>query len=223
MKTRFAFLVVCMLFQNSAIARDYLDLSADIRKLPTAVPYFINKRDGGIEDLGRKLSDLMSASLEFHGFLSAIDPARYDGRQDMDWTSLGAELVVLGQYEVNGEEIVLELRLIDVLNGQMMTGKRYRGKREDSKLMIFKFCDEVIDKLTGEPGVALSLIAFVSDSTGEKEIYLTDIVGEQIRQVTRHRNLTVSPRFTADARHLAYTSYHGGNPNLYLTELSTKT
>jgi len=215
-------LSIAVVMHGQAKARDYINLSADIRKLPTAVPYFVNKQDGSSGELGRRLASLMSGSLEFHGFLTCIDPARYAGRQDANWNSLGAELAVVGQYEIHGDRLILEMRLFDVLNNQMMTGKRYQGSIDDQKLMVFKFCDEVIEKLTGEPGVALSLITFVSDGTGQKEIFLTDILGEQIRQVTKHKDLAVSPKFTADGRSLAYTSFHHDSPILYLTELSSK-
>lgn len=204
-------------------ARDYIDLTADTRKIPTAVPYFINKKDGLSDLTGKKFASVLGRSLDFHGFLSIIDPDKYAGSQETDWQALGAEFAVLGQYELNADGIVLEMRLVEISNGQMVTGKRYRGPAKDSKLMLFKFCDEVIYKLTGEPGVALSLITFVSGATGQKEIYLSDIIGEEIRQVTKHHNLAVSPKFTPDARKLVYTSYHRDNPNLYITDLSKTT
>jgi len=217
------FVSLISLFPTGSAARDYLDLSADVRKLPTAVPYFIDKTTGNTSESGRKFASLLSRSLEFHGFLTVIDPQMYGGRQDMDWRTLGAELAVLGQYEKKGDNLVLEMRLLDILNGQMIVGKRYRGSQKDHKLMLFKFCDEAIYKLTGEQGIALSQITFVSNNGGSKEIYIADILGDQVRQVTRHHDISVSPKFTPDGRDLAYTSYHRGNPNLYLTQLSGST
>ena len=204
-------------------ARDYLDLTAEARKIPTAVPYFINKKDGLSDLTGKKYASILGRSLKFHGFFSIIDPDRYAGSQNTDWQALGAEFAVIGQYEKNADQIVLEMRLVEITTGQMVAGKRYRGPEKDSKLMLFKFCDEIVYKLTGEPGVALSLIAFVSDNTGKKEIYVSDIIGDEIRQVTKHHSIAVSPRFTPDGRSLAYTSYHRDNPNLYITELSKTT
>jgi len=204
-------------------ARDYLDLTADTRTIPTAVPYFINKKTGLADLAGKEYASILSRSLAFHGFLSTIAPDKYAGMQDTDWKALGAEFAVIGQYERTADKIVFELRLLEIQNGQVVIGKRYRGLAKDSNLMLFKFCDEVIYKLTGEQGVALSLITFVSDGTGKKEIYVSDIIGEDVRQVTKHRFLAVSPRFSPDARKLAYTSYHRGNPNLYITDLSQTT
>ncbi|MEJ2689165.1 MAG: protein TolB, partial [Deltaproteobacteria bacterium] len=204
-------------------ARDYLDLTADTRTIPTAVPYFINKKTGLSDLTGKKFALILGRSLAFHGFLSIIDPDKYGGMQSTDWQALGAEFAVIGQYEQRGDKIVFELRLLEIQNGQVITGKRYIGLAKDSKLILFKFCDEVIYKLTGEQGVALSLISFVGNSSGKKEIYVSDILGEDIRQVTKHHYLAVSPRFSPNAHKLAYTSYHRGNPNLYITDLSQTT
>lgn len=212
-----------LLVSPAARARDYLDLSAESRKIPTAVPYFINKKTGIPDLTGKKFASILGRSLAFHGFLTIIPPDKYAGMQDTDWKALGAEFVVLGQYERTGSKIVIEMRLLEITNNQFITGKRYLGLAKDSRLMLYKFCDEVIYKLTGQQGIALSLIAFVSNGTGYKEIYVSDILGEDIRQVTRHHFLAVSPRFTPDARELYYTSYHRGNPNLYITDLSQTT
>ena len=46
--------------------------------------------------------------------------------------------------------------------------------------MILKYCDEVIEKMTGIPGVSETKIAFVSDVSGHKEIYLADIFGDYV-------------------------------------------
>ena len=90
--------------------------------------------------------------------------------------------------------------------------------------MLYKYCDHVIKTLTGTEGIADSKIAFVSTNLKTKEVYLTDILGREVRQVTRHKNLTVSPRFKPGGIFLTYSSYHTGNQNLYITDLrQTKT
>lgn len=218
--------LVCLLLQACvppAWARVYLDItSPDFRKIKMAVPHFQETaQPGSASEQGRQMADLLGRALVFHGFVALIDPASYGGRQDSDWQRLGAEFTVLGQYEISGSTVTLEIRLNDIHAGRMVLGRRYRGPMSNHRQMIKKFCDEVVLQLTGESGVSLSRIAFVSDATGHKEIYLADVLGDDIRQVTRHAHLAVSPRFSPDGRWLAYTSYHWGNPNLYLTELAS--
>jgi len=205
-----------------AAGRVYFDINApELRKVPMAVPYFVNsKQPGTVDDAGRKMAAVLSKGLDFHGFISILPPGSYGGMQSADWQALGVDFAVLGQYYFTGKEMVVELRLFNVIEGQMILGKRYRGAPERQSAMVLKFCDEVIFQLTGESGVCLSKIAFVSDTSGYKEVYVADVLGENVRQVTRHKNLTVSPRFSPDGRQLAYTSYHPGEPHLYVTDLA---
>lgn len=217
------FCLLLLAWSPPAQARVYLDItSPDFRKIKMAVPHFRNTaRPDSPADTGRQMADLLSRALTFHGFVAIIDPASYSGKQNANWQDLGAEFTVLGQYEVSGSSVTLEIRLNDIQTGRMILGRRYQGLLSNHQEMLKKFCDEVVLQLTGESGVSLSRIAFVSNGTGHKEIYLADVLGDEIRQVTHHEYLALSPRFSPDGRWLAYTSYHGGNPNLYLTELAT--
>ena len=140
-----------------------------------------------------------------------------------DWKQIGADYTILGSYTISPAGINYEMRLLDVGGGDMILGKKYTGTTEQKQEIIFKFCDSVIKELTGEQGIASSQIAFIADSTGAKEAYLTNILGDKTRQVTRHRNLVISPRFTPDGQSLSYTSYHKGNQNLYITDLNQST
>ncbi|MBU0485565.1 MAG: Tol-Pal system beta propeller repeat protein TolB [Proteobacteria bacterium] len=203
-------------------ARIYLDISsAELRKITVAVPYFINKTENSkTEARGKGMSKTIEKALAFHGFISIINPELYGGGSDNNWKNLGAEFAVIGQYFVEPEGLMMELRLVDSSNGKMILGRRYRGDDTKENLMLLRFCDEIILKITGEQGVSLTQIAFVSDKSGHEEIYLADVMGDEIKLITRHRNLVVSPRFTPDGSHLLYTSYHQQNPNLYITDLS---
>ncbi len=186
-----------------------------------AVPSFTDKeRPDIVHDAGKQMADVMGRGLAFHGFVSIIDPKLYGDKQQTDWQVVGAEFVVLGQYTTKGSDVVLEIRLVNTQEGRMVLGRRYSGSWTQHRQMVLKFCDEIINHLTGEPGISLTEIAFVSDRTDHKEIYLADVLGDDIRQVTKHQNLAVSPRFSPDGLRLAYTSYHRGNPNLYVTDLS---
>ncbi|MBU1138180.1 MAG: Tol-Pal system beta propeller repeat protein TolB [Proteobacteria bacterium] len=226
LKIRFSFslfllFVLLPLSLQAAQEIVYLDItSAEARKINIAVPWFINKEQPAqLQPFGRELAKTLSDTLIFHGIFTLIDEEKYGKRQDADWKSLGADFVMLGSYSLSGKGMQLELRLQDVAGGDMLMGKRYNGTREQQLDMLFKFCDAVIMELTGQPGIATSKIAFVSDRSGHKEVYLTDILGREERQVTRHKNLTVSPRFIPGGRYLTYSSYHAGNQNLYITDL----
>ena len=213
-------LLAAFLLASMAQARVYMDItSPDFRKVPFAVPYFVNKSNpGGIDQSGRDMAALLTKALEFHGFISVVPPEKYAGSTNTDWLKLGVHFTVITNYSTSGDTITFEFRLMDIAEGKMLLGKRYKGSPDIRDKMILRFCDEAIYQLTGERGISLSNIAFASDvAGGYKEIFVADVLGRDIRQITRHKSLAVSPKFSPDGTLLAYTSYHPGNPNLYIT------
>ena len=207
--------------QTTASERVYLDITApETRKINIAVPWFVNNgKANQKQSFGRDLADILAKSLKFHGVISIIPTKKYQGSQVADWAELNADFVVLGNYDVGPKKIKLEMRLLDVSGNEVILGKAYSGTMKQKELMLFKFCDKVMEALTGTEGIASTKIAFVSYERNTKDIYMTDILGLKVRQVTRHNNLAVSPRFTRDGNYMSYSSYHTGNQNLYITDL----
>lgn len=206
----------------AADQRVYLTIgSAEARKIKFAVPEFTDTSPaGGSIAPGFGLTQTLTKSLEFHGIIETVPTLA--GQNSVEALQrAGADYGVLGRYTVIDEAITIQLRLYDLSQGAMLFGKEYQGALSQAEEMIFTFTDAVINELTGVPGIASTQIAFVSQpaNSRERELFTTNILGSKLRQVTRHRSLVVSPRFTRDGNFLAYTSYHSGNPNLYITDL----
>lgn len=212
---------ICVAVAPARAERVYLDITAqDVRKVVVAVPWFASAAAAaGEEKEGKPMADLLARGLEFHGFIQILDPQKYGGRNDADWKALGVDYVVLSKFETVSPGMMIEGRLLDVREDKMMAGRRYRGEAKQRDDMVLRLCDSLIEEFTGEPGISRSRVVYVSDSTGRKEAYVADALGRGHRQVTKHRHLVVSPRFSPDGNYLAYSSYHTGNQNLYLTDL----
>jgi TolB protein len=215
----FVVLFVIGLLGQVRAERFYLDIAAsDIRKVIVAVPVFADDAGNVTTQTGRDIAALVGKGLEFHGFVQIVDPSRYVGR-DADWKSLGADYVVMGKYSPAGDKMVIEGSLLDVAANRMLSGRRYRGPVAQRDDMALRLVDALVKEFTGEPGISRTSIAFVSDATGRKEVYISDVLGRKERRITRHNHLCVSPRFTPDGRYLAYSTYHRGNQDLYITDL----
>jgi len=203
--------------------RVYLDItSAEARKIVFAVPPFENSEAGGpLQQLDRILAQTLARSLEFHGVIDVLSAKIPVGRTVESWKASGADYTAIGRYKSSGEDLSMEVRLFDASTGDMLIGKSYEGTSSKKDQMIFKFTDAVLKELTGKPGVATSQIAFVSQPADNqaREIYITDILGRSMRKITRHNYIVVSPRFSRDGDFLAYSSFHSGNQNLYVTDL----
>ncbi len=196
--------------------RVYLDITTDkTRQIKVAVPPFLSAS----KMKGEKYANTLAKALAFHGIISIVPPQNYGGSQQANWQQAGADFTVLGKAQQNNSELNFQIRLLDVASGSQIIAKSFTGKAADSKKMLFNFCDEMIQQLTGTPGIANTHIAFVGLKNNAKEVYLTDILGDNLRQVTRHKNIVVSPRFVPNSAKLSYSSYHTGSQNLYITDL----
>lgn len=74
------------------------------------------------------------------------------------------------------------------------------------RINVLQFCDEIHGAIFGRPGIGLTQIAFVSDAPGNKEIFMCDADGSNVRQITRDRATCASPSLRSDALLLAFTS-----------------
>lgn len=216
-----AVLITLVPTSHAAAERVYLDIAAsDMRKVVVAVPSFTDGAGNQNTQTGKDLADLLGRGLAFHGFIQIVDSARYGANRNVDWKTVGADYVVLGKFSAAGNELTVEGSLLDVAENKMLSGRRYKGTAERRDEMVLRLTDALISEFSGEDGISRSSIAFVSDTTGRKEIYIADVLGRKVRRVTRHNHLCVSPRFTPDGSSLAYSSYHRGNQNLYITRLN---
>ncbi len=206
---------------RAAAERIYLDIAAsEMRKIVVAVPAFVDTAGNATSQTGQEIADLVAKGLEFHGFIQIVDPAAYGANRGVDWKALGADYVVMGKFTSSGNTIVIEGSLLDVVENKMLAGRRYKGSVAQRDDMALRLVDALVEEFTGEPGISRTSIAFISDATGRKEVYLADVLGRKVRRITRHNHLCVSPRFTPDGSSLAYSSYHRGNQNLYITKLN---
>jgi TolB protein len=213
---------------------NYVDVTNPfLRKIPIAVPHFKPTTGGGNEGtISRTASETIENALIFTGYFKMVDRDAYladpqtmpidsPGINFSNWTGIGAELLVTGGVKEENGRLDMELRLFDTFKGQLIIGKRYGGGLEDQRRMVLRFCAEILYWLTGNRGFFSSQIAFVStDESGNKEIYTCEFDGQNVKKRTSYRSICLSPAWSPDGTTVAFTSYKGGKPDLYILNLS---
>lgn len=211
---------------------DYISISNPfLNKTPVAVTTFkcFNGHEAEVA-AGIQAEQILKAGLDFTGYLKIMDPMAFlaDPAQSgiqlgqinfKDWTGIGAELLVTGGVEEFGGQVKLQLRLMDTFNTKLLVGKVYTGPATRIRGMVHRFCAEVAKALTGNFGVFGSKIAFVSTTSGNKEIYSCDFDGFNPRQITHHKSISLSPAWSYDSRWIAYVSYAKGKPDIFIKNL----
>jgi TolB protein len=211
---------------------DYIDISNPfLRKTPVAVPMFkADAQDATAMAAAKAASALLEYYLDFTGYFTFSDPAAFlEDPQNMDitgsgiryrnWTAIGAELLVTGGVVIRNGDAEFELRLFDTVKEKMLVGKRYRGSPDDHRQVARRFCSEVVFAITGNRGFFDSKIAFVSNGSGHKEIYLCEFDGSNITRFTHHNSISLFPDWSSDGRWIAYTTYADKRPRIRIQHL----
>ncbi|MGD9972432.1 MAG: Tol-Pal system beta propeller repeat protein TolB [Desulfatirhabdiaceae bacterium] len=213
---------------------DYIDISNPMmKKIPIAVPLFKpvsgNTAEIQTADSGSKQ---LSNFLGFTGYFKVIDRGAFlidTAQSDVAipqykaWTTVGAEFLVTGAAASQDNQLELELRLFDTINQRQLIGKKYTGHPDDQRKMIRRFCSEIMMLLIGNSGIFDSQITFVSTTgSGNKEIFIAEFDGSDARQITSNKSINLSPAMSSDGKYIAYTSYAGGKPDLYIQSLSDR-
>ena len=146
------------------------------------------------------------------------------------WRELNADGLVVGTVQKTGTSLRVEIRLFNVRSRQSAFGRLYTGSPANPRIFAHMAADEIYQTQRALKGVAESKLAFVSDRDGErmtntvekrdtKEVYIADYDGENQRRVTTGRTLNTFPRWSPDARSIAYTSYRRGGGQIFISNI----
>ncbi|TYT75054.1 Tol-Pal system beta propeller repeat protein TolB [Desulfobotulus mexicanus] len=210
-----------------------IDIQAPfLRKIPIAIPAFVfSGEQETLRDVGEKGGEYFAGAVDFSGYFMVQSAHDKPGFPTLDgivaskidfsiWKKQGVELLTsIGLVLAGDGQLEMECRLFDVIQESLVVGKRYRGPVSDFRRMFRLFASEVLFQVTGRQGLYESRLAFVSDTTGHKEIYICDYDCTGVRQITRDQSIALSPAWSSDGNWLAYTSYREGNPDLFIKHL----
>lgn len=177
----------------------------------------------------RQMEQTVRQDLQNSGYFEILGPDRlgqitWTGNLQRDveqFRTAGAETLLLGDARPEPGRIVFEGRLFDIASAQPILAKRYRGSFAVSRRIAHTFADEVIRYLVGKPGISQSSIAFTSDRSGHKEIWVMDYDGQNQRRITGHRSTSMSPAWSPNGDALAYTSFFNGPPGIYVADMAS--
>ncbi len=131
--------------------------------------------------------------------------------------SVGAKVLITGEIRSEeGGQILFTGVVTDAKTCKKIITRRYRGETGLLKKLIHSFADDVIFVFTGKHGITNSRIAFVSDRTGHREIFIMDYNGDDLRQLTKINSTTIFPAISPDRKRIAFTSFRNHNPDLFL-------
>lgn len=132
-----------------------------------------------------------------------------------------AEYTVTGTSEQDGSQVLVKCEVYHIPTKKRYLGKTYKVSADEAYKLAHRVADDIVLALTGRPGMASTRIVMVGTRTGEKELYVCDSDGKNLRQLTSDRTISVAPKWGPNGQQLAYTSYRSHFPDVYLINVNT--
>ena len=211
----------------------YIDINAPgFRGVPLAIANVSLEDLRGCTDstVPKGVTDVLSQDLDMSGVAQVLNPETFLIQQKevrlypeavdfRAWSLIGAEALILVQVSCQGGEIAIDGQLFDVLQGKLIIWKKYKSQQSGWRMLAHKFADDILEYLTGRRGAFESRIAYISDSTGKKELYVMDCDGYGPKRLTNLRSITTLPAWSYKGDQIAFTSYCRRYPGIFFIDL----
>ncbi|MCL5270401.1 MAG: hypothetical protein M1457_07605 [bacterium] len=186
-------------------------------------------RKTGVSFQGEAFAPVIERDLLLSGFFAppaneqfARETMALDARENKihaeEWRRIGVSFIVAGNYEVKGNEILAEVRVMDTAGLNYVFGKSYsRFALSEARTLAHTISNDIIERLTTTRGVANTQICFIRalDRYGKsKQVCVMDADGGNPRAVTPQGELTTTPCWGAHGTEIYYTTYRDYNPDL---------
>jgi TolB protein len=194
---------------------------AGANRLPVAIADFTGERI-----VAQALTSVVRADLERSGLFRLVDAGApladsatppYD-----DLKARGADAVAGGSVSVAAEgRYETRVRLSDIPKQAVLGTPAYLHTGAQLRATAHRISDYIYEKLTGEPGVFSTRIAYVVKSTGRYELKIADADGSNDQAALASREPIISPAWSPDGSKLAYVSFEAKKPVVYVHDLAS--
>jgi TolB protein len=212
-----------------AFAALHVDVTqGNIQPMPIAIPDFI----GGPQ--GAQIAGVIRADLDRSGLFRTLDPKSFLEQikdintppQFNNWRVINAQGLVTGQATLQPDgRLRADFRLWDVYGEQQMLGLQFSTNPANWRRIAHMISDKIYERITGEKGYFDTRIVFVAESgpatKRTKRLAVMDEDGANPIFLTNGSYLILTPRFNPTAQMIAYMSYAGGRPRVYLFDLES--
>ena len=224
----FLFALLCVVSSTVLFAAPKTDVyigitSAGGKKLPLiAMPDFTGQGEQATA-VAQTVYDTLRADILYARYfdVSADGPAfRADDLSNTlkGWNKQRANYLIGGVISYEEPYYTIKLYVYDVVTQAPVFAKAFKGNQSSLRRLAHIASDQIIQTLTGHRGIADTKIAFANNSTHNKEIYVVDYDGQNVKKLTNDKSIALLPRWSKDGR-IYYTTYRYRNPDIFAIDL----
>jgi TolB protein len=193
----------------------------------------LESKTGAAGGLGGDFARVLSRDLDLSGYFKLLDPRTFvesagvapEAIDFVGWAAIGAQELVKGTIETEGDTATVEVRLFDVAERRDVpeAGRRFQASRSELPRLAHRYADQLLEVLTGERGPFESKIALISTREGPlKDVYVYTFDMAAPSRLTNERSITLSPNWQPDRRGVLFTSYRDHQPRLFEIDLARR-
>jgi TolB protein len=205
----------------------------NFQPLPIAIPDFIPGTPNDAQ-MGANIAGVVRADLERSGLFRPLDQKGFAEHitnintvpNFPSWRAINAQGLVTGEVTQQPDgRLRVDFRLWDVSGESQMDGKSFTTTPESWRRIAHMVSDAIYERITGDKGYFDTRIVFISESGPAtariKRLAIMDEDGANPTFLTRGDYMVLTPRFNPTAQMIAYMSYIGTKPRVYLFDIET--
>lgn len=192
-------IALCVIFPSIVVAQDVVVSKAGGAKISLDVSGISASGAGGAV-----FRQTLESDLRRSGWFTLSRPASYS---------------VSGPCGETGGSLSAQCQVANLMKSEVVLNKTYTDTTANARRMAHKAADDIILAIKGFRGICSGRIIMVGNRTGNKELYVCDSDGSNLRQLTSDRSISLSPYWSADGARVVYTSFRRGYPDVYLVDL----
>ncbi len=195
------------------------------------IPIAITPLDA--QGVGAQITQVITDDLNHSGLFRAIDPNSFVPNSIANgtpvwanWTLLGAQGIITGDVQdAGGGQLRVEFRLWNVASQAQVQGTAYTTTAGNWRRIGHIIADTVYQQMIGDKGYFDSRVAYISEagpSTSPiRRLAIMDYDGANNQFLTDGSAMAISPQYNPSRQQLAFVSFEGNNPRVYLFDLQT--
>ncbi len=213
-------MLICFALPAQAVL-DIEVTGAGEHQTPVAIVPF-----AGDDFSGQRISDIVASDLIRTGLFKLVDPAGKapHGTPEVkfaDWTQVEA-LTVGRVIKLPDGRIEVRFYLLDTVKRTELIAQAVTAKKEQVRAIAHRISDLIYSKLTGNPGVFSTRIAYVNRQGRYNRLVVADSDGYGEQTVLGISQPIMSPAWSPDGNSLAYVSFEQGRAMVFSHSLLTQ-